>query len=249
MMDRLKAQVRLAGQSDEQILEVTRQNVLNGGYWLVNYEGYEGYAPGDNVVHIFAMGALAPEAVQASDKLLEQGIFANVALVSSPDLLIGTLGSKDGYAHLRQGLGVNANLYLNPARQVPVGQLAVHGNGEGHGRLELSTRADLLSLRGARIPLVAVCDGEPGLLDNIGSIVGVNQETLAVRKHSKSGRPADVYRYHHLDPDSIAEAALKMLEQAASEEIIVARGAAEEVAAVEEQPVYAEEEAGEPVRH
>ena len=54
------------------------------------------------------------------------------------------------------------------------------------------------------------CDGEAGLLDNIGSIVGVRQETLAVRKFSKCGRPAEVFKYQHLDADSIAEACGKV---------------------------------------
>ncbi|MCP4921259.1 MAG: hypothetical protein GY913_30555, partial [Proteobacteria bacterium] len=56
-----------------------------------------------------------------------------------------------------------------------------------------------------------MCDGEAGLLDNIGSIVGVRQETLAVRKFSKCGRPAEVFKYQHLDADSIAEACGKVL--------------------------------------
>lgn len=245
MIERLRAQTRYQGLADEQIFESVRGDVLAGGYWLVNYEGYEGYAPGDNVVHIFTMGALAPEAVAASDKLLEQGIFANVALVTSPDLLAGTLARDTDYVHLRQTMGVNGNLYLTPTQQVPVGQLGMAGS-----RLELSSRADILSLRGARIPIVAAVDGEPGLLDNIGSIVGVPQDTLAVRKHSKSGRPVDVYKYHHLDPDSIAETAVKMLEQAASEEIVVSQRAVQDFEATTESTgAYADDQDSTPTRH
>ncbi|HRK01241.1 MAG TPA: hypothetical protein PLH57_01125, partial [Oligoflexia bacterium] len=119
---------------------------------------------------------------------------------------------------LRNKLGINGNLHINRSKTVPVGSLAVNGNGHN---IALESRADLLSLRGSRVPIVAVLDGEPGLLDNLGSVIGVPQETLAVRKHSKSGRPVDVYKYHHLDPESIAEAAIGLLERAASEEIIV----------------------------
>ncbi|MEZ4872812.1 MAG: hypothetical protein R2827_11375 [Bdellovibrionales bacterium] len=43
-----------------------KQDVLSGGYYLINYEGYSGYEPGDNVVNIFAMGSLTEEAVNAS---------------------------------------------------------------------------------------------------------------------------------------------------------------------------------------
>ena len=46
-------------------------------------------------------------------------------------------------------------------------------------------------------------DGEAGLLDNIGSVLGVRHETLAVRKFSKCGRPDQVYAYQHIDTDSI----------------------------------------------
>src|SRR5690606_4451046 len=35
--------------SDEEILSAVRKDVLNGGYYLINYEGYAGYEPGDNV--------------------------------------------------------------------------------------------------------------------------------------------------------------------------------------------------------
>ncbi|MGE4232835.1 MAG: pyruvate dehydrogenase [Bacteriovoracia bacterium] len=203
LIENLKSQKRFEGASDDLILEEIRQDTLAGGYWLVNYEGYEGYHPGDNVVHLFVMGALVTEAVEASKKLQEKGVYANVCVVTSHDLLVGTLGRETGYQHLRQKLGVNGNLHFVGANR------------------NLSSQAELLALRGSRIPIVAICDGEPGLLDNIGSVVGVPQETLAVRKHSKSGRPIDVYKYHHLDPDSILEAAMLLLEELAREELTI----------------------------
>lgn len=181
------------------IMEQLRQDVLAGGYMLIDYRGYAGYEPGDNVVHIFAMGALTTEAIQASRALLAQGIYANVAVVTSSDLLLGNLGHANDYQHLRQGLGMNADLYLK--------------NFSG-------SNADLATMAGRRIPIVSVHDGEIGLLDNIGSIVGVRHETLASRKHSRCGRPSDVYRYHHLDPDSIVEACHKVLEETALENLI-----------------------------
>jgi pyruvate dehydrogenase E1 component len=86
-MECLQTQKRFEGREKAEILAETRLDVLAGGYWLLNYEGFEGYAPGDNVVHLFAMGTLVPQAVEASRKLLEQGIYANVCVVTSPDLL------------------------------------------------------------------------------------------------------------------------------------------------------------------
>ena len=38
--------------------------MLAGGYRLVDWRGYRGYEPGENVVELFVMGALVPEAVR-----------------------------------------------------------------------------------------------------------------------------------------------------------------------------------------
>ena len=202
--ERLKKQKRFEGQSDLEILEAIRTDALKGGYALIDFTGYEDYRPGDNVVHLFAMGALVPEAVKASDKLLEEGIYANVFVVTSPDLLLGNFAYHENYDHLKKGLGVSGDLYMN-----------------GLNPREIPGKADWLSLKGARVPVVSVHDGEPGLLDNIGSIVGVKQQCLAVRKTSKSGMTWDIFEMHHLDSESIVEAARKMLEETAEEEFIL----------------------------
>ncbi len=188
---------------ESEIMEVIKSDVLNGGYYLINYEGYAGYEPGDNVVHIFAMGALVEEAVKASNDLLERGIYANVIAVTSPDLLVGTLGLESDYHHLKNNLGVNANLFIQPT--------ATEDSG------------DLVSVAGRRVPIVSVHDGEPGLLDNIGSIIGVKHESLAVRKHSKCGRPSEIYGFHGIDADSIVHASGKVLSETALEKTQVSR--------------------------
>ena len=73
-----------------------------------------------------------------------------------------------------------------------------------------------------RVPIVSIHDGEPGLLDNIGSIIGVKQCTLAVRKTSKSGTTWDIFEYHHLNSAGILEAVEEALQETAQEEIQVA---------------------------
>lgn len=186
---------------EAEIMQQAKADVLNGAYYLIDYRGYAGYDPGDNVVHIFTMGSPATEAIKASRALLTKGIYANVIVVTSPDLLIGNLAHANDYQHLKQGLGITADLYL---KGVDAGD-----NGE------------VRTLAGRRIPVVSVHDGEIGLLDNIGSLVGVRQETLAVRKHSKCGRPSDVYRYHHIDADSVVEAVGKVLAETALENIVL----------------------------
>ncbi|MGE4130292.1 MAG: pyruvate dehydrogenase [Bdellovibrionales bacterium] len=186
-------------QSEVEILNTIRQEVLAGAYKLIDFEGYAGYEPGDNVVHLFAMGALVTEAIEASTQLLERGIYANVIVVTCPDLLVGNLGHTDGYQHLRQDLGINANLFVSG--------------------FDMNSPGDLATMAGRRIPIVSVHDGEPGLLDNIGSLIGVRQESLAVRKHSKCGRPRDVYEYHSLDAASIVESAMQVLTETALENL------------------------------
>jgi pyruvate dehydrogenase E1 component len=186
---------------DEELLARTRADCLAGAYYLIDWRGYAGYEPGDNVVQLFAMGSPATEAIEASRLLLERGIFANVIVVSSPELLLGILGEQNGYRHLRERLQIDGDLH------------AVEGAAE--------SEAGLVSLAGRRVPIVALCDGEAGLLDNIGSIVGVKQVTLAVRKFSKCGRPDEVYRYHHLDAASLVEACGRALAQTALEDLRV----------------------------
>jgi pyruvate dehydrogenase E1 component len=196
--------------ADEDLLVRVREDCLGGAYYLLDWRGYAGYEPGDNVVHLFAMGALGVEAVEASRRLLERGVFANVIVVSSPELLVGILGHDDDYRHLRERLGVTGDLH------------AVAGAGD--------SEAGLLSLAGRRVPCVSIHDGEAGLLDNIGSVVGVKQVALAVRKFSKCGRPDEVYRRQGLDPDSIVEACGRALAETALENLSVSPALLERLA-------------------
>ena len=64
-----------------------RQDVLRGGYRLIDCRAEEGYRPGHNVVHLFVSGAMVPEVVAAARQLGARRIFANVFNVTSSDLL------------------------------------------------------------------------------------------------------------------------------------------------------------------
>jgi len=186
---------------DSEIFQVVREEVLKGAYFLIDYRGYAGYEPGDNVIHIFAMGSLVTEAIKASESLLTRGIYANVIVVTSPDLLVGTLAHENDYQYLRQDLRVNSDLHIR--------------------RQEEIQSADWVTVAGRRIPIVSVHDGEAGLLDNIGSIVGVRHESCAVRKHSKCGRPSEIYHFHGIDHEAVVEACGKVLSETALEKVIV----------------------------
>jgi pyruvate dehydrogenase E1 component len=188
---------------DSEILSVLHKEVLEGAYFLIDYRGYAGYEPGDNVINIFAMGSLTTEALKASEALLAKGIYANVIVVTSPDLLCGIQAHKNDYQWLKAGLGLNANLHIHPNEKL-----------NGH---------EFVTVAGRRVPIVSVHDGESGLLDNLGSIIGVKQECLAVRKHSKCGRPSEIYAYHHIDSESVIETVGKVLSETALENVQVSQ--------------------------
>lgn len=196
--------------NETEILTTVRKEVLQGGYRLIDYHGYAGYEPGDNVVNIFSMGSLTTEAIKASENLLARGIYANVIVVTSPDLVCGILAHENDYSYLRTDLGINSDLYLNRQGQVDAN--------------------DLVTASGRRIPIVSVHDGEAGLLDNLGSIVGVRQESCAVRKHSKCGRPSEIYHYHQIDAEAVIDAVGKVLSETALEKVIVQKTALDQVA-------------------
>ena len=199
LLENLRGAHDATGLSDEQLLARTRTHCLAGGYILKTGYGQEGYEPGDNVVKLFVMGSLVTEALTASEELLQRGIFADIIMVTSPELLLGILGEQDDYFHLRTTLGVSADLHLSASAS--------------------SSRESIAGLAGRRVPCVAICDGEAGLLDNVGSVVGVRCRTLAVRKFSKCGRPDEVFRYQDLDPSSIIEACGQVLSETALENL------------------------------
>ncbi len=190
--------------SETEIFKTLRQEVLAGAYKLIDYSGYKGYEPGDNVVNIFSLGSLTTETIKASNKLLKKGIYANVIVTTNTDLLAGNLAHKNNYYYLKQYLKINGDLHLT---------------------LKNSTLKDddTFTVSGRRIPIVSVHDGEPGLLDNLGSIVGVKHEALAVRKHSKCGQPEDIYAYHGINSHSVVKACGKVLGETALEDVKVSK--------------------------
>lgn len=199
----------LPSKTDSEILTQMRTEVLKGAYHLIDYKNYAGYEPGDNVVNIFAMGSMVTEAIKASENLLARGIYANVIVVTSPDLVCGILAHENNYDYLKNELHINSDLFLNKSGDVG--------------------SADLVTVSGRRIPIVSVHDGEAGLLDNLGSIVGVRHESCSVRKHSKCGRPSEIYHFHQIDDEAVVEACGKVLSETALEKVIVAKKSLDEI--------------------
>ena len=70
--------------ADEDGRDRLRHQVLNGAYRLVDRSTVPDYRPGVNAVHILASGAMVPEAITASDALLDEGVMANVVNITGP---------------------------------------------------------------------------------------------------------------------------------------------------------------------
>jgi pyruvate dehydrogenase E1 component len=70
-----------------------RDDMLAGGYRIVDRREQAGYEPEENVVNIFTMGAIVPEAIAASEELLRRGTMANVFAVTAPGRLYRSLAA------------------------------------------------------------------------------------------------------------------------------------------------------------
>ena len=132
-------------------------------------------------------------------------------VVTSSDLTCGLQAHENDYRWIREGLGINSTLHVHTTEQL-----------NGH---------EFVTVAGRRVPIVSVHDGEAGLLDNLGSIVGVRHESLAVRHHSKCGRPKDIYAYHGIDAEAVVEACGKVLAETALENVKVSQTVLGEVQA------------------
>jgi pyruvate dehydrogenase E1 component len=78
-----------------------REAVLNGGYRLHDARTEPGWDPEANAVNLFVSGVMVPEGLEAARLLREQGVFASVFAVTSPDRLYrGTRAPRSWLEHL-----------------------------------------------------------------------------------------------------------------------------------------------------
>ena len=127
-----------------------RARVLRGGYRLIDPRGEPGWDPEENAVHVFAAGAMVPEAVEASRLLRARGVRASVFVVTSPDRLYRDLRGAAPYLETlvgadEEGIPVvsvldghsHALAFIGSALGVPQLALGVDDFGQS------GTRADL----------------------------------------------------------------------------------------------------------
>jgi pyruvate dehydrogenase E1 component len=126
-------------------------------------------------VTIATLGAMAPQAIAAAERLAALDVPVDVVCVTSPNLLFAALQSRDGQAEGSSWILDTAF----PARRAA--------------------------------PMVTVLDGHPHTLAFLAGINQIRARHLGVSHFGQSGDLDDVYRYHHLDTDSIVAAALDLL--------------------------------------
>jgi pyruvate dehydrogenase E1 component len=126
-----------------------RARVLRGAYRLLDGRAEPQYDP-DRAVHVFAAGAMVPEAVKATTTLRQRDIFASLFVTTSPDLLYRGLRDRrpyleelvegdeedvpvvsvmDGHSH--------ALAFIGSALGVPQMALGVDGFGQSGARADL----------------------------------------------------------------------------------------------------------------
>lgn len=160
-----------------------RRQVLAGGYRIIDRTVHAPELPASDTVSIFTGGIMAPEAIEAARRLHEEGVAANVIVVTSPDRL---------YAELR----ASRRAMLRDAR----------------AELDLGHLATLIRPDERRAPIVTIQDGASHALAYLGSIYGVPVVPLGVDEFGQSGTREDLYRKTGIDTDEIVNAALLALE-------------------------------------
>jgi pyruvate dehydrogenase E1 component len=163
--------------------DLLRAHVLAGGYRLIDHTiDAPGLDPRDTV-QIMVGGIMVPEAVDAARRLHEEGVAANVIVVTSSDLLFSALRTARR-AQLR-----------NASADLDMGHLAT-----------------LLPTSERRAPMVTIQDGASHSLAFLGSAFGVPVVPLGVDEFGQSASRPDLYAAVGIDAGQIVNAAMLALE-------------------------------------
>jgi pyruvate dehydrogenase E1 component len=173
-------------QTPPQRLAGLRQDVLRGGYRLLEHGSDPRYIPGKNVLNIFTCGVMVVDALEAGRKLSQEGIFANVIVVTSPDLLFR------GWQH------ANKLKMKNPGTRFTFHLESLIPASERH------------------VPIVTVLDGHSHALSFIGSVFGSRALCLGVDEFGQSGQVEELYDHYQIGVKAISQAARQVIHGLAS---------------------------------
>ncbi len=148
------------------------------------------------------------------DGLREQMLAGGYALRSAPDAMLNIVTSgvmapeAMAAADFLESEGVRVNLInLVSPRRAYDGWHAAQMRGDDTHHL-----ATLIPPDARRAPVLTVHDSSPHALAWIGSVFGQRSRALGVTKFGQSGYRNDLYRYFHIDTDSIASAGFGLLD-------------------------------------
>lgn len=152
--------------------EQLRRKVLSGVYRLVDRSLESDYSPGENVVNLMASGAIVPEVVEASAKLLEEGIFVNVFNVTGAGPLY-----RRYQAHVRSAMqgedklsSFMSDVISSSERSVPVVTVV---DGHPHGLAWIGT-----ALNTRTLPLGVSEFGQSGSRADLYQEYGIDVESI-----------------------------------------------------------------------
>ena len=165
-----------------------RRQVLLGGYRLIDARVANPELRPEDTVQIAVGGIMVPEAVEAAKLLHEEGVTANVLVITSAERL---------FAELRQSRAAQ----LRDAKHT----------------LDLGHLATLLPRTERRAPIVTVQDAASHSLAFLGSVHGAPTVPLGVDTFGQSGSRDALYAYAGINPREIANAAMLALEIAEDE--------------------------------
>ena len=166
---------------EKQALNQLRNNVLRGGYRILDHQTNPLYSPKKNVLNIFASGVMVPDALAASQHLQEEGLLANVIVVTSPDLL---------YRAWQQG---NKLRMKNP---------------NIHSTFHLE---QLIPAEERQVPIVTVLDGHSHTLSFLGSVFGTRVLCLGVDEFGQSGSTQELYDHYDIGVKAIVTGAHQIM--------------------------------------
>ena len=169
--------------SDETHANTLREDVVRGGYRIVDYSAEPSYQPGVNVVNIFSCGVMISDVIEASQLLREEDVFANVISATSPCLLYRSWQQANKHRMKSSTAGVGFHL----ERLIPLAE--------------------------RQVPVVTVMDGHSHALSFIGSVFGTRTIGLGVEEFGQSGTQKELYDYYGISTGTIVDAAIQALDE------------------------------------
>ncbi len=150
-----------------------RQQVLQGGYRIIDRRQEPEYEPEENVVHLFAMGVMVPEVMEASEALRARGILANVFSLTAPGRIYADFArARRGFRQGRPTEESCLERLLEPReRRAPIVTVA---DASSHALSFIGS-----AFGGRSIALGVDTFGESGSLRDLYGKAGIDRDTIA----------------------------------------------------------------------